>query len=389
MVTKDKSGIDPGAESRFLGTRSARASRRQALRYVYPYISSSFGRHANEGVCAALLASRNKVIYSTIRANGGIDDQGKEREQQRDIIAIVGPTAVGKSSLAVALARKFNGEVVSADSRQVYKGLNIGTGKITKKEMRGVPHHLLDVANPKRQFSVSEYQKLTRKKLEEILGKGNPRKNASRSRGKLPIIVGGTGLYIQAIVNDVAFPEVPPNKTLRKKLEKKTADQLLSILRKIDAERAKTIDKANPRRLVRAIEIATALGKVPPYRNIPRRDIEVLFIGLTVPSNELKKRISIRLFARMNECMIEEVEHLHKRGLTWRRMEELGLEYRYISRYLRGFLSKEEMTQRLQSEIWHYAKRQMTWFRRDRRIRWFLPNERSKIVKAVANFLKP
>src|SRR3989338_1476679 len=292
------------------------------------------------------------------------------------LVAIVGPTAVGKSALAVKLARTFHGEVISADSRQIYRGLDIGTGKITEKEMRGIPHHMLDIANSKKRFSASEYQALARKKIGEVFG-----------RGKLPIIVGGTGLYIQAVVNDAVFPKVLPNRNLRTQLEKKTKEQLFFILKKIDARRAKTIDAQNPRRLVRAIEIATALGKVPPYQNVPRKDIDALFVGLTLPHHELKKRIAARLAVRMNEGMVKEAEKLHGNGLSWKRMEELGLEYRYTSRYLRGLISKKEMLEKLQSEIWHYAKRQMTWFKRNRRILWFKPNEKQKIGKTVRKFI--
>ncbi len=318
---------------------------------------------------------KGRTVYSIIRATNGIDAR-TVGGFPRKMLVIVGPTAVGKSSLAVSLAKRYHGEVISADSRQVYTNLDIGTGKIIKKEMQGVSHHLLDVADPKKQFSVAKYQKLARVKLEQIF-----------SRGKLPIIVGGTGLYIQAIVNDVVFPEVPPNHNLRKRLEKKTKVELFSMLKKLDARRAKTIDALNPRRLIRAIEIAVALGKIPPYPNAPREDIDVLFIGLTLSPDEVKRKIAIRLFARIGEQMIEEVRRLHRRGLSWKRMEELGLEYRYISRYLRGLLSKEEMIGKLQTEIWQYAKRQMTWFKREKGIAWFKANEKRAIEKAARGFL--
>jgi len=150
------------------------------------------------------------------------------------IIVILGTTATGKSSLAVKVAKKFNGEVISADSRQVYKGLNIGTGKITKKDMKGVPHHMLDVVSPKKVFSVSLFQKKTEKIIADII-----------SRNKIPIICGGTGFYIQSIVEGVTLPKVPPNKALRKKLEKNTPQELFKILQKLDPRRAKNIDKKN------------------------------------------------------------------------------------------------------------------------------------------------
>jgi len=295
----------------------------------------------------------------------------------RKVLIILGPTAVGKSALGVALARKYNGEIISADSRQVYQRLNIGTGKITKKEMRSIPHHLLDVENPKKQMAVTEYQKLARDKVEDIL-----------RREKLPIVVGGTGLYSNAIVNDVSFPEVPPNLMLRKKLDKKSPAELFAMLKKLDRRRATTIDSHNPRRLVRAIEIATALGKVPPYTNTPRKDLDPFFIGLSLSLETLKKRIATRLVSRMKGGMVGEVKKLKRNGLSWKRMEELGLEYRYLSRFLRGLLTKKEMIEELQSEIVRYAKRQMTWFRRNKSVLWFKPTETAKIQKAVIHFLK-
>ncbi len=173
------------------------------------------------------------------------------------LIVILGPTASGKSELAVKLAKKFNGEIISADSRQVYKGLNIGTGKITKKEMKGIGHHLLDVASPKRKFTVAQFQKLAFKKIREI-----------QRRGKTPFLVGGTGFYIQSVVDNISIPEVTPNWKLRKALEKKNTEELFSMLKKLDPARAKTIDSKNPRRLTRAIEIASAEGRGagPPQR---------------------------------------------------------------------------------------------------------------------------
>lgn len=295
------------------------------------------------------------------------------KQKREKVIAIVGPTAVGKSTLAVLLAHQFNGEMISADSRQVYRELNIGTGKITRKEMRGIPHYLLDVADPKTQFSVAEYQKLAQQKIDEIL-----------SRGKLPIICGGTGLYTDSLLNNTAFPQAPQNPKLRKRLEKKSAAELFALLKKLDPRRAETIDQHNSRRLVRAIEISkdtkcTRKGKRGTDAEGDRA-YHVLWIGLTAPREELKAKISMRLFARIRKYrMIQEVRQLHQKGLSWKRMEELGLEYRYISRYLRKMLTKEETLAKLQTEIYRYAKRQMTWFRRNKKIHWFHPSQKARI----------
>ncbi len=281
------------------------------------------------------------------------------------LIVILGPTATGKSDFAVRLAKKMKyAEIISADSRQVYKGLDIGSGKITKKEMRGIPHHLLDVADPKKVFSVSDYQKLANKVIADII-----------SRGNTPILVGGTGLYIDAVVYGTVFPEVPPNKTLRKKLESKTVRSLFKILQKLDAARAKTIDAQNPVRLIRAIEIAKALGKVPAFVQKEQYDAE--FIGLTLPDDVLKKKIHNRLLARMKIGMVREVSNLHKKGLSWKRLESFGLEYRSIAQYLQknppaGGLKKEMLIE-LEKAIWQYTKRQMTWFKRNKKIKWIKP----------------
>ena len=300
-------------------------------------------------------------------------------QEKPKILVIVGPTAVGKSALAVQLARRFGGEIISADSRQVYKGLDGGTGKITKKEMRGVPHHLLDVASPKRQFSVSLFVKKARRAIQD-----------STRRGRLPIIVGGTGLYIDALLGKVSIPEVPPNLKLRKRLEKKTAPELFVMLKELDAERARTIDRHNPRRLIRAIEIArfnakrNAISKCLVERSDPRTFANCVsrsakIIGLVLPPEELKKAITIRLFSRISRGMVGEVQRLHNKGLSWKRMEELGLEYRYLSRHLRGLITKKELTHKLTSEIWKYAKRQMRWFKRNQEIRWFQPSQNREI----------
>lgn len=283
------------------------------------------------------------------------------RASKQKLLVVVGPTAVGKSDYAVELAKTLNGEVISADSRQVYKGLDIGTGKITKKEMQGVPHHLLDIVSPKKWYSVSDYKRDAEKAIEDI-----------SSRGKTPIICGGTGFYIQAVIDDMVLPEVPPNESLRKKLETYSLEKLQSTLKKLDLRRFKTVDQNNPRRIIRAIEIATAIGRVPLVKKKSRYEVEM--IGLTASPEVLQKRIHTRLLKRIKTGMIHEVESLHNQpvggSLSWKRMEELGLEYRYISRYLRGLLSKEEMLLELEKEIIHYAKRQMTWFKRDKRIKW-------------------
>jgi tRNA dimethylallyltransferase len=274
------------------------------------------------------------------------------------VLVIVGPTASGKSALAVKLAKELNGEVISADSRQVYKGLDIGTGKITNKEMQGIPHHLLDVASPRRRFTLAQYQKLAEKKLIEII-----------ARGKLPIVCGGTGFYIKALVDNIALPAVKPNLTLRKELLKLSTAELAAKLQQLDPERAKNIDTHNPRRLMRAIEIAAALGQVPPATSRPAK-YEFIQYGITLEPEKLRQNIHERLLARMKQGLVKEVENLRTGGLSWQRLDDLGLEYRFVAKYLQNKLSKEEMLEQLETAINQYAKRQMTWFKKDKRITW-------------------
>jgi tRNA dimethylallyltransferase len=278
------------------------------------------------------------------------------------IIVIVGPTASGKSDLAVFLAKKLNGEVISADSRQVYRGMDIGTGKITRREMRGVPHHLLDVASPKQTFTAAQYQKLGRAAIRKILVKN-----------KIPIVAGGTGFYIDTLLYDYALPHVPPNPLLRKRLEKKTVEGLFAELKRLDQRRAQTIDAKNKRRLVRALEIITMTKKpVPAPREALKRasPYDVLKIGIATPKEKLRRRINARLARRFKIGMMGEVRRLHASGLSWQKLDSFGLEYRYASRHLRGLISKEKTIGELQNKIWQYARRQMTWFRKDKKTLW-------------------
>ncbi len=313
---------------------------------------------------------------------------------RQKIIIICGPTASGKSNLAVELARAINGEVISADSRQVYKGLNIGTGKITKKEMRGIPHHLLDVANPKNQFTASDFVTSTKATIGQIVEKG-----------KVPIICGGTGFYIDALLGDKQIPEVPPNEKLRKKLGTKSTESLFKMLQKLDPDRAKTIDSKNPRRLIRAIEIVEALGHVPKLESRssnlearkPARHVsvveaggyEVCKIGIKIEGEELRKRIHTRLLKRMKQGMVQEAKKLHAKGLSFKRMQELGLEYKYLALFLQNKITKEEMLAQLETAIWHYAKRQMTWFKKDKNIRWLTLSEVEKFTPSSVERLTP
>lgn len=290
--------------------------------------------------------------------------------KKNKIIVILGQTATGKSDLAVKTALQIGGEIISADSRQVYKNLDIGTGKITFKEMKNIPHYLLDIVSPKKVFSVADYQKLANQKIKEIL-----------NRGKIPIICGGTGFYIDAITKGQILPSVPPNKKLRKELNQKTNQELFEILKKLDKRRAQDIKNKNEInnkvRLIRAIEINQALGKVPRITEI-KPQYQFIKIGLCLPLEILKKKVTKRVKKMFQAGLLKEIKKLKKMGISDQRLREFGFEY---------YQPTEE---KVISETLKYAKRQMTYFKRDPEIIYFQANKKNNknIKKLVANFLK-
>jgi len=265
------------------------------------------------------------------------------------LIVILGPTASGKSSLAIKLAKKMNGEIISADSRQIYKGMDIGTGKITQKEMRGIPHYLLDIANPKKQFSVAEYRKLALGAIDKIYKKS-----------KIPILCGGTGFYIQAITDGIVIPEIKPDWKLRKKLEKKSAEELFKQLKKLDPQRAKNIDAKNKRRLIRAIEIILKTGKpIPQIKTNPQYN--VLYLGVKKSLPELKQKINQRVDKMIKVGLMKEAQYLIQRyGQTTVLKNTIGykewLPVKMRKAHLAGTAGQIKL------HTLQYAKRQMTWF---------------------------
>jgi tRNA dimethylallyltransferase len=290
------------------------------------------------------------------------------------IIAIVGPTASGKSALGVRLAKRLGGVIVSADSRQVYRGLNIGAGKISKREMRGVPHYLLDVASPRRTFTVAQYQKKFRSLLK-----------------KLPVtqpvfLVGGSPFYIQAALTTADFPAVKPNAALRARLEKKTTGQLYSLLKMKDPVRALNIEHGNRRRLIRALEIIAVTGKPVPPLTLPWRE-NVVLLGITVPREKLYRQIDARVDERIREGMVNEVRRLHAHGVSWKRLESFGLEYRHLAQLLQTKVSREEAISQLKFHIHAFARRQLTWFRSMPNIQWITSEQQAR--KIISQYRKP
>lgn len=271
------------------------------------------------------------------------------------IVAVVGTNASGKSSLGVRLAQRFGGEIVSADSRQVFRGLDLGSGKISKEEMRGVPHHLLDVCEPNDFFSMADFQALAYRAIDDIL-----------ARGSVPFLVGGTGLYVASVTEGYQLSDRTPNLAYREELETKTTPELYEML--VSAVPDVEIDRSNRNRVMRALEKLESGDTQPPSRKTRYR---VLKLGVSWERETLKRRIDERLERRMNAGMVDEVRGLIQNGASHEFLMKLGLEYRFLTRYLDGeFASESEMTEELSAAIKKFAKRQMTWFRRDPDIHW-------------------
>ncbi len=274
-------------------------------------------------------------------------------------VAIVGTNASGKSALGVAVALRFGGEVISADSRQVYRGLDIGTGKLTRDEMRGIRHHLIDVMDLDTRYSVADFQKSAYGLIDEIT-----------VRGRLPIIVGGTGLYVRSVVDGYQLTRARPDLALRDRLEQLTNEELHQRLSELAPDAAQAIDPRNRRRIIRAVEIREQGFPVKTsHINAPQYKFRQL--GLTWPRDVLRERIRTRLRERIDAGMIDEVRNLLNDGVSFARLDGLGLEYRFVARFLQGeYASEEELFDELSRAIYRFAMRQLAWFRRDRSIEW-------------------
>ena len=259
----------------------------------------------------------------------------------------------------MAVALRFGGEIISADSRQVYRGLDIGTGKLTRDEMQGIRHHLIDVMDLGTRYSVADFQKSAYRLIDEIT-----------NSGKLPIIVGGTGLYVRSVVEGYQLTTAQPDLALRDRLEQLTSDELYHRLNELAPDAAKTIDPRNRRRIIRAVEIReqgfpfkTSHVNAPQYKFCQ--------LGLTWPRDVLRERIKSRLRKRLDAGMVQEVRNLLSEGVSSSRLEALGLEYRSVARFLQGeYASEQELFDELSRDIYRFAMRQLAWFRRDKSIMW-------------------
>ena len=293
------------------------------------------------------------------------------------LVVLLGPTASGKSGSGIALAQRFNGEIISADSRQVYRGLDIGTAKVTPEEQALIPHHVLDVADPREVYTVAQFQQDAIRAINDIL-----------KRGHQPFLVGGSPHYIQAVVDNLDIPHIEPQPELRARLEKRPLPELLAQLEELDPRSMATIDRNNPRRVIRALEVCLVSGKpFSQQRKMGEPLYRSLMLCIEWPREELYHRIDMRVDERMQQGMVQEVQGLLDEGISHERLEALGLEYRYITRLLRGeFKNEEEMVQRLKYAIHDFTRRQLTWFRKDKRILWVERGDLSVIEEVVKKF---
>ena len=298
------------------------------------------------------------------------------------LVALVGPTASGKSVLAIKLAKKFNGEIISADSRQIYEGMDIGTAKSyrTKNEKRkmknniliieGIPHYMIDVVKPDKEFTLTHFKKETLKIIKDI-----------QKRGKIPFLVGGTGLYVRAVTDNLEIPKVPPDKKLRKKLEKEIEQgtkKSYHKLLKLDPAAKKFIDPQNPRRIIRALEVCLKSEKsFSQLRKKGEEFFDVLEIGIKLPKEKLHKKINQRVDKMIKQGLIKETKELSQK-YSWDLPSMSGIGYKQIGMHLRGEMDLKEAIELIKRDTRRYAKRQITWFKRDKRIKWITNYKEAK-----------
>lgn len=286
---------------------------------------------------------------------------------KKPLIVLTGPTAVGKTSLSIALAKAVNGEIISADSMQVYKKMDIGSAKIRPEEMKGVKHYLVDVLDPKEEFHIVKFQQMAKEAMEEIYAKG-----------KIPILVGGTGFYIQAVTKDIDFTEAEQENEYRKELEvlakEKGGEYLHEMLKEVDPKSAEAIHSHNVKRVIRALEFyhqnQTPISAHNEEQKKNESPYRLAYFVLNMPRELLYKRIDLRVDQMLEEGLLEEVKDLQKEGCCRGMVSMQGLGYKEILDYLEGKYSLEEAVRILKRDTRHFAKRQLTWFRREQEVTW-------------------
>lgn len=301
------------------------------------------------------------------------------------LVAIVGPTGIGKSRLALRLAPAFNGEIVSADSRQVYRYMDIGTAKPGPQELSLVPHHLINIVNPDEAFSLAQYQARAYKAIKDI-----------QRRHKLPLLVGGSGLYVWAVLEGWRIPQVPPDLEFRHSLEKKAAstgpDELYQELMKVDPAAALKIDRRNVRRVIRALEVHRKMKT--PFSQLQEKKpplFKTLIIGLTADRTELYRRIDLRVEEMMKRGLVTEVEKLVKMGYDFNLPAMSGVGYKQIGMFLKGELTLTAALPQIKFETHRFVRHQYAWFQlKDKRIKWFdVSNQMdSEIETELAEFIR-
>lgn len=298
---------------------------------------------------------------------------------KQNVLVIIGPTAVGKTKLSIEMAKRYNGEIISGDSMQIYRRMDIGTAKIKQEEMEGIPHHLIDIKEPSENFSVAEFQVLVREKIAEIAKKG-----------KLPIIVGGTGLYIQSVIYDYQFSDVAGDEAYRLQLEERAKEigneALHKELMEVDPGSAAQIHPNNVRRVIRALEIYHLTGKtMQEYQSHQQPDLlyNTAIVGLTMDRDQLYERINLRVDMMMDEGLLAEVKSLHQQGLhECQSIQAIG--YKEIYEYIDGKVTLDEAVENLKQNSRRYAKRQLTWFRNKMQVEWFEMSNVNNFSKKIA-----
>lgn len=290
------------------------------------------------------------------------------------VVAVVGPTASGKTDLAITLAKQFNGEVISCDSRQVYRNLDIGTAKVTDTEMDGVPHHLLDVADVTETYTANDFKQAAEQTIADII-----------NRGKLPIVAGGTFFYLDQLRGKNLGPAVAINKRLRQELETLSTTELYQQVVLLDPQRATSIDKHNRRRLIRTLEIINHLGKVPESPE-PESPYQWLVVGIEIEKTALLKRLKQRAKDWLSSGIMAETKWLLAK-VSPARFKEFGFEYTITKACIDGEITEAELEERFVEKNWQYAKRQLTWLKRDQDIVWFKPNQTAAVTQCVSDWL--
>ncbi|PLX28904.1 tRNA (adenosine(37)-N6)-dimethylallyltransferase MiaA [Candidatus Parcubacteria bacterium] len=310
----------------------------------------------------------------------------KDTKKLPKAVVLLGATACGKTSWSLDLARKFDGEIISADSRQIFRKMTIGTAKVIGDWRRSglgrvyhvedIPHYLVDFLDPGKSFTVAEFHEQSIKHIKNII-----------KHDHTPFVVGGTGLYIHALVDNLQIPRVAPNKKLRKSFEEKTSEELMAWLRQLDPKTADSVDMRNKRRVIRALEVCILSGQ--PFSQQQQKgepEFDILQIGIRVPREELYRRIDERIDQMVKEGLVEEVRNLIRQKYSWKLPSMSGIGYRQFKEYFEGTCGLDDAIERLKRDTRRYAKRQFTWFKRDDRIKWCENYEEAE--KLVHDFLK-